>query len=176
VVRTYLERCKQVAPWFPPPYNYLGQYYFNAGLRDKSEENLVRYGEIYPPGVEGSWHMMLARIALDDTTRDRFAEVSRHLKASDNLQASMYLADLFIERQQPDSALSELLPHRQRMRWDHNEYSRLMFLTVVAELATGDSVSAFAALDTLKFNRRRTNPGVDQFYDYALELEKSLKK
>ncbi|MFC1544906.1 tetratricopeptide repeat protein, partial [Gemmatimonadota bacterium] len=173
--RTYFERSVQIAPYFPPPYRFLGEYYFELGDFRRSETALRRYGEIYPRGIDGNYHLMIGRIAMIDTTRDRFAEVSEHLQASGNLQAGLFLAEQFLNRGMPDSVLTLLQSHRQRIRRNHNEYNRIYFLTAAAELARGDSTATRAVLDTLLYTGNRRIKKEGRYADYARQMQEMLK-
>ncbi len=147
--RTYFERAVQVAPYFPPSYRFLAEYYFINRDYAGAERAMRRYGQLYPQGIDSEYHLMLGQAALRDTTADRLAEVSAHLRASNNLPAGLTLAEVFLRRRMPDSALAVLRQHRSRIKRRHKEYNRIYHLSAVAELAAGDSAAARAVLDTL---------------------------
>lgn len=153
--RTYFERSIQAAPYFPPSYRYLAEYCFINHDYAGAERAMRRYGELYSRGIDSEYHLMLGHTAIRDTTRDRLAEVSEYFRASNNLPAGFILADIFFNRQLPDSAVTVLLPYRKGMKKNHKDFSRIYYLTAVAELAAGDTVTARAVLDTLFMAERR---------------------
>ena len=147
--RKYFECTARVAPYFPPTYRYLAQYYFVNHDYAGAERAIRRYGELYPRGIDSDYHLMLGHCALRDTSRDRLGEISEHFRASKGLEASFKLADIFFGRQMPDSVLTVLRPHREKMQKKNKDHNRINYLIAVAELATGDTLAARAVLDTL---------------------------
>lgn len=171
--RIYFERSIDAAPYFPPPYRHLAEYCFRQGDYKCAEQYMVRYGELYPPGIDGNYHTMIGLISLSDSTRDRFGEASYHLQAAGSLQVGLILAEKFLwERRQPDSTLAVLQPHRERISRRHGEYARTYFLSAAAELARGDSAAALARLDTL-LNVRVQPEG--RYADDARQLRQRLQ-
>ncbi len=173
--RRYFERAVRVAPNFPPSYRYLADYYYINRDYAGAERAMRRYGELYPQGVDSQYHLMLGHTALRDKSRDRLAEVSEHLRASNHLPSVLTLAGIFLERQWPDSALTVLEPHRIGMRGNHEQYSQFYYLTVIAELTAGDTLAARAVLDTMFMAERRRYRLEGRYADSARELRSLLE-
>ncbi len=172
--RTYFERTVRVAPYFPPSYRFLAEYYFINRDYAGAERAMRRYGQLYPQGIDGEYHLMLGQCALRDTTADRLAEVSAHLLASNNLPAGLKLVEIFLDRQLPDSALTVLQQHRRRIMRRHKEYNHVYYLIAVAELAAGDTAAARAALDTLFQAETSRNKLEGRYVDSARKLRSLL--
>jgi len=140
----YYERSVRAAPYFPEPYGDLAEFYYIKGDYEKAEKTLLRYQEVYSPGVPERSHWVWGLICLKDTTRDRFAEAEYHLrnKAGGSFEPMMALAGAYYQRGLPDSTLAILDYWDRRVRTNSKNFARLADLYGLASLAVGDTATA----------------------------------
>lgn len=139
----YYERSVRAAPYFPEPYGHLAEFYYIRGDYEKAEKTLLRYQEVYSPGVPERSHWVWGLVCLKDTTRDRFAEADYHLrKAGGSFEPMKALAEAYYKRGLPDSTLAILDDWDRRVRTNNKNFARLGDLYGLASLAVGDTAAA----------------------------------
>jgi len=139
----YYERSVRAAPYFPEPYRHLAEFYYIRGDYQKAERTLLRYQEVYSPGVPERSQWVWGLVCLKDTRRDRFAEAESHFRrAGNNLEAMFTLAGEYYRRGVPDSTLAILDYWNRRISVSSSSFAKVAFLYGLASIAAGDTAAA----------------------------------